>query len=263
MVNVVWMFLSHKVLDSDIDDYLEKSLFFTTELSSRYERITKWASNMLRKTDVKAIPAKFLIETIESNKELSLKADNGFRNIKELKSFIGQNYDKNKSYFTTALKTEMSFLKSALYGYKLEKVNFTSKQRVKTIAGLEISMNIQSALKIPNIIADDKSFKLYFSNEQSKFIEINRNSLILGNGYVTFNFFPENNPYFNINQFVYNIKKANQKSFIIVLSSQIEFKYEVEFTDTNKVTPNCYIEIDSLKQINFSDKDVELLKGIN
>ncbi len=47
----------------------------------------------------------------------------------------------------------------------------------------------------------------------------------------------------------------------IVLSSQIELKYEVEFRDNDKVTPNCYIDIESLEQISFLVEDEELLKG--
>ncbi|MGP2658241.1 hypothetical protein ACOJTA_14515, partial [Malaciobacter sp. WC5094] len=79
--------------------------------------------------------------------------------------------------------------------------------------------------------------------------------------YYTFDFFPKETPYIHLNQFSHNIKKQNHKSYIVVISSQIEFKYEVEFKDVDKITPNCRIDIEELKQISFSIEDEELLKG--
>ena len=181
-----------------------------------------------------------LFETTNKNKELKAISSDGFNNTKQLVNFIGENYKGNEKYFDTSLKNELSFFKSSLFGYKLEETEFKSHQRVRTVNGIEISFYVQKALKIPKIFEGD---------------------LVEENGYYIFNFFPENNSYFNLNHFTNKIKKQNHKSYIIVLSSQIELKYEVEFRDNDKVTPNCYIDIASLEQISFLVEDEELLKG--
>ena len=116
-------------------------------------------------------------------------------------------------------------------------------------------------MKIPNILVTDKNFKLYFSAYGDEYLEFDANNLTKENGYYIFNFFPENNPYINLNQFTNKIKKQNHKAYIVVLSSQIELKYEVEFRDNDKITPNCYIDIASLEQVSFTVEDEELLKG--
>ena len=115
-------------------------------------------------------------------------------------------------------------------------------------------------MKIPKILADDKEFKLFFSPYGDEYLEID-DGLQKIDDYAIFNFFPENNPYFNLNQFTNKIKSQNHKAYIVVLSSQIELKYEVEFRDNDKITPNCYIDIASLEQVSFTVEDEELLKG--
>ncbi|MCP4970346.1 MAG: hypothetical protein GY932_07125, partial [Arcobacter sp.] len=201
-----------------------------------------------------------LFETTNKNKELKAISSDGFNNTKQLVNFIGENYKGNEKYFDNSLKNELSFLKSSLFGYKLEETEFKSHQRVRTVNGIEISFYVQKALKIPKIFAEDKEFKLFFSAYGDEYLEIGE-VLIESGDYYIFDFFPENNPYINLNHFTNKIKKQNHKSYIIVLSSQIELKYEVEFRDNDKVTPNCYIDIASLEQISFLVEDEELLKG--
>ena len=191
--------------------------------------------------------------------ELKAISSDGFNNPKKLVNFIGENQKENEKYFDTSLKNELSFFKSSLFGYKLEKTKFKSQQRVRTISGYEISFYVQKALKIPKILADDKEFKLFFSAYGDEYLEISKTLLASTDN--VFDFFPENSPYINLNQFTNKIKQQNHKSYIIVLSSQIELKYEVEFRDNDKITPNCYIDIASLEQVSFTVEDEELLKG--
>ncbi|WP_419777433.1 hypothetical protein [Malaciobacter marinus] len=243
-----------EIKESNLDLYLKKSLLYKTVDFSLWKSLRGIPQD-------KMYQAPYLFEITNENKDLKTISFDGFSKPKKLINFIGQNYIKHSEYFDTALKNELSFFKSSLFGYKLEETDFKSHQRVKTINGTEISFHVQKALKIPKILADDKEFKLFFSPYKDEYLEISK--ILLASTDNIFNFFPRENSYFNLNQFTNNIKRQNHKSYIVVLSSQIELKYEVEFTDTDKITPNCNIDIDTLKQISFSVEDEELLKGKN
>ncbi len=112
---------------------------------------------------------------------------------------------------------------------------------------------------IPKELADDKEFKLFFAPYGSEYLEISKTSLITNNG--MFDFFPEYNSYFNLNTFSNKIKKQTHTSYVIVLSSQIELKYKIEFIDSDKTTPNNHIHIDSLEHISFNVEDEKIIKG--
>jgi hypothetical protein len=243
-----------EIKESNLDLYLKKSLLYKTVDFSLWKSLRGIPQD-------KMYQAPYLFEITNENKDLKTISFDGFNKPKKLINFIGQNYIKHSKYFDTALKNELSFFKSSLFGYKLEETDFKSHQSVRAINGIEISFHVQKALKIPKILADDKEFKLFFSPYKDEYLKISK--ILLASTDNIFNFFPKENPYFNLNQFTNNIKRQNHKSYIIILSSQVELKYEVEFTDTDKITPNCNIDIDTLKQISFSIEDEELLKGKN
>ncbi|WP_404318019.1 hypothetical protein [Malaciobacter canalis] len=250
--SIAYAIVMLKFVDSAFESYLKKSLFYKDDIYLES-----------KDKNIKGFPSKYLLETTNRKEELRTINSEGFTSAKNITNFIGKNYKTNESYFDIALKNELSFLQSAMYGFKLDKGEIKSHQKVKTVNGYEISFHVQKALKIPNLLVTDKKFKLYFSPYRDKYLEFDRSILLKIDNTDIFNFFPKENPYFNLNQFTNNIKRQNHKSYIVILSSQVELKYEVEFTDTDKITPNCNIDIDTLKQISFSIEDEELLKGKN
>ncbi|MGA1939423.1 hypothetical protein [Arcobacter sp. YIC-310] len=252
IISIIGGLILNEIIDSDLDIYLKKSLLYKTIEFSIWK-------NFRGIEQEKKYQAPYLFEITNEKKELKAISSDGFNNPKRLVQFIGENYKGNEKYFDTSLKNELSFFKSSLFGYKLEETEFNSHQRVRTVSGMEISFYVQRALKIPKILADDKEFKLFFSPYGDEYLEISKTLLALTDN--IFDFFPKEIPYIHLNQFSHNIKKQNHKSYIVVISSQIEFKYEVEFKDIDKITPNCRIDIEELKQISFSIKDEELLKG--
>ncbi|RYA23765.1 hypothetical protein CRU96_06545, partial [Malaciobacter halophilus] len=252
--SIAYAIVMLKFVDSAFESYLKKSLFYNDRIYLKNNRRNQ-------KIYTEGFPAKYLLETTNRKEELKTINSEGFRSAKNITNFIGENYKTNESYFDIALKNELSFLQSSMYGFKLDKGEIKSHQKVRAINGIEISFHVQQALKIPKILADNKEFKLFFSPYKDDYLEVINIQKV--NDFAIFNFFPKENPYFNLNQFTNNIKRQNHKSYIVVLSSQIELKYEIEFTDTDKITPNCNIDIDTLKQISFSVEDEELLKGKN
>jgi hypothetical protein len=109
--------------------------------------------------------AYYLFETTNTNEKLKSINSEGFKTSKNLINFIGENYDENKEYFDTALRNELSFFKSSLFGYKLDKEEIKSHQKVKTVSGYEINFYAYEGLKIPKVIADlNSSFLLIKMN---------------------------------------------------------------------------------------------------
>ena len=148
-----------------------------------------------------------------------------------------------------------------MYGYKLEKEKFETHKRIRTFAGVEISFNSYSGIKIPKLIADDKEFKLLFAPYGNDYLEINK-TLVKGIiGYSLFNLFPEDKDYYNLSMLIPNLKIANHKSYVIVKSSIIDLKYEIELIDMNKIPPNSYVDIYNLEQVSFNPEDEKLIKG--
>ncbi|RYA23538.1 hypothetical protein CRU96_07640 [Malaciobacter halophilus] len=260
LLEIVWNYFSHYVIDSNIEKYLYKSLL--------YEDIYKYSGFLnigsLYHINYKAC---YLFETTNTNEKLKQINDKGFKTLKNLINFIGENYDENKEYFDTALRNELSFFKSSLLGYKLDKEEIKSYQKVKTVSGYEINFYAYEGLKIPKVIAEDKEFKLFFSPYKDEYLEFNRKNLSKSGNYAIFNFFPEENSYFNLNNFTNKIKKENHSSYIIVTSSLIDLKYKVVFKDLNEIATsnflpkmNCKIEIESLEQISFIPEDIKYLE---
>ncbi|QDF27566.1 ligand-binding sensor domain-containing protein [Halarcobacter anaerophilus] len=252
--SIAYAIVMLKLEDSAFESYLKRSLFYKDNiyLKSKDKKIN-------------GFPAKYLLETTNRKEELESINSEGFTSAKKIIDFIGENYETNELYFDTALKNELSFLKSSLYGYKLDKERIKSYQKVKTVNGYEINFYVYEGLKIPKIIADDKEFKLFFSPYKDEYLEINKTVLIDNNG--VFNFFPEENSYFLLNSFTNKIKRENHSSYIIVTSSLIDLKYKVEFKDLNKIATSnivpkmdCAIEIASLEQISFEPNDEQLIK---
>ncbi|MGB5918046.1 hypothetical protein [Arcobacter sp.] len=257
--SIAYAIVMLRLEDSAFESYLKKSLFYKDDIYLES-----------KDKNIKGFPSKYLLETTNKKEELKTINSEGFRSAKKITNFIGENYKTNELYFDTALKNELSFLQSAMYGFKLDKEEIKSYQKVKTVNGYEINFYAYEGLKIPKIIAEDKDFKLFFSPYKDEYLEFNRKNLTKSGNYAIFNFFPEENSYFLLNNFTNKIKKENHSSYIIVTSSLIDLKYKVVFKDLNKIATSnfvpkmdCEIKIESLEQISFTPEDEKILEGNN
>ena len=75
------------------------------------------------------------------------------------------------------------------------------------------------------------------------------------------NLFPEDKDYYNLSTLVFNLEKANHKSYVIVKSSIIDLKYEIELIAKDKFSANSYVDIHNLEQVSFNPVDEQLIKG--
>ena len=252
--SIVYALVMLKLVDSAFEAYLKRSLFYKGKIL-----LSKNKGNNPVLMD--GYPSKYLLESTNKNKDLKQINQKGFSKPKEIFDFIGKNYKGNEKYFDTALKNELVFLNSALYGYKLEKEKFETHKRIRTFEGVEIVFNSYSGIKIPTLIADDKEFKLLFAPYGNDYLEINKTLLKGIIGYSLFNLFPEDKDYYNLSMLIPNLKIANHKSYVIVKSSIIDLKYEIELIDMNKIPPNSYVDIYNLEQVSFNPEDEKLIKG--
>ncbi|RXJ86240.1 hypothetical protein, partial [Arcobacter sp. CECT 8985] len=194
LLQIAMGFILNEFIDSDLDLYLKKSILYKTVDFSLWKNLRGIPQD-------KMYQAPYLFEITNKNEKLRAINSDGFNKPKYLIDFIGKNYDKNREYFDTALRNELSFFKSLLFGYKLEKGRIKSHQKVKTINGYEIDFYAYEGLKIPKVIVEDKKFKLYFSPYKDEYLEFNRKYLTKSGNYGIFNFFPQMNSYFILNTF--------------------------------------------------------------
>ncbi|BAK73828.1 hypothetical protein [Arcobacter sp. L] len=263
ILELLWYFFGHIVINSDIEKYLYKSLFYKT-MSNDWYKYTSPAAFLVHSvrdhySDHKDYKAYYLLEATNHNAKLKAIESQGFKSPKALVNFIGQNYKTNENYFETALENELSFFKTSIYGLEVKETEYKIDRRM-SINGIERSFRVHHAIKISNTLINDVKFKLFFTSYKgSEYLNITKTRLIATNG--VFNLFPDNNPYYDINNFGFNIKKVDYKAYIIILSSIFNAKYEITLSDSNKQSPNIDIVISKVKQVSFTPEDKEFIKG--
>ncbi len=264
ILELLWYFFGHIVIDSDIEKYLYKSLFYKT-MSNDWYKYTSPAAFLVHSvrdqySNHKDYKAYYLLEATNYNAKLKAIESQGFKSQKALVNFIGQNYKTNEIFFDTALENEISFFKTAIYGIDLQKVDYRISNRRTVIAGIERGFNVEHAVGIPKSLVDDKEFKLYFAPyEKGSYLEFSRNHLIEGSEYDVFNLFPNEASYYQDKQFGQSAHSANFKVYVIVLSSLVNAKYEIELD--RGVSENYIMKISNIEQISFTPEDKQFIEG--
>ncbi|BAK73830.1 hypothetical protein [Arcobacter sp. L] len=209
---------------------------------------------------IKEFSAKYLLEATNHNAKLKAIESQGFKSPKALVNFIGQNYKTNEIFFDTALENEISFFKTAIYGITLQKVDYKITNRRTVIAGIERGFNVYHALAIPINLAKDKDFKLFFAPyTEAEYLEFRLQHLIQQSGNYIFNPFPNEAPYYQDRQFGQSAHSANFKVHVIVLSSLVNAKYEIQID--RGVSENYIMRISNIEQISFTPEDKQFLEG--
>lgn len=157
IVELAWYLLSHKVIDSKLERYIKKSLFFKDIpfLEISYKNKSIWG---------KSFKSEILLETISKDKELKTLSDEGFSNIKEIKNFIGDNYNKYKKIFDSSLENELNQMNIALLGYKIEHLNKSLKKSLYTLNnGHKPKGNFKTVVKIDKGLIEGTNYILLVS----------------------------------------------------------------------------------------------------
>ncbi|MGB5918569.1 hypothetical protein, partial [Arcobacter sp.] len=153
ILELLWYFFGHIVIDSDIEKYLYKSLFYKTMSNDWYKYTSPAAFLVYTVRDYysnhKDYKAYYLLEATNHNTKLKAIESQGFKSPKALVDFIGQNYKANEIFFDTALENEISFFKTAIYGITLQKVDYKITNRRTVIAGIERGFNVEHAVGVP------------------------------------------------------------------------------------------------------------------
>ena len=263
ILELLWYFFGHIVIDSDIEKYLYKSLLYKTMKNDWYRYISPAAALVStiidRYSDHKDYKAFYLLEATNHNPKLKAIESQGFKSPKALVNFIGQNYKTNEIFFDTALENEISFFKTAIYGITLQKVDYKITNRRTVIAGIERGFDVYHALGVPKSLYEDDSFKLFFAPYTgAEYKELISDLIQQGDNYI-FNLFPDEAPYYQDRQFGHFAHSANFKVYVIVLSSLVNAKYEIELD--RGVSENYIMKISNIEQTSFTPEDKQFIEG--
>ena len=198
----------------------------------------------------KKYQAPYLFEITNQNKELKVISSDGFNDTKRLVNFIGKNYKGNEKYFDTSLRNELSFFKSSIFGYKLELLGRRRERKLNNSYGLDTQIWQDTFVKIPKVLVEDKSSKFIFESEGNYKI-IDKSTIPKEEDYYVYDLLDKNfTTLLELNTI--NHKKAS----IIVLSSQVELKYEFIYEYKEIV----YLDSLNFIQASFTPEDLENLE---
>ncbi|MGB6329010.1 MAG: hypothetical protein WBF48_08780 [Halarcobacter sp.] len=255
IVAIIGGLILNEIIDSNLDIYLKKSLLYKTIDFSIWKNLRDIPQD-------KKYQAPYLFETTNNKEELKAISSDGFNNTKKLVNFIGENYKGNEKYFDTSLRNELSFFKSSLFGYKLELLGDTKRvKKLRNKYNVDVILYEKTFVKIPSIIYEDKDSKFIFVEDKKvegkeeyikEYMEIKKSkqNFPKENDYYTFNLYNQNFTYLD------ELKTINhKKASIIVISSQVELKYDFiyDYKDLN------YLFALNFKQSSFTTQDIEEL----
>jgi hypothetical protein len=245
LLTIITGIILNEIIDSDVDIYFKKSLLYKTIDFSIFKEL-------FNKEQSKKYQAYYLFETTNKDEELKTISTDGFNSPKKLIDFVAVNYKGKENFFDTALNNELSFLKAAIYGYKLELLDRRRGKKLKNAYNYDVTLWQKTFIKIPNNLYSDKDSKFILNYEnQYKNLEKNRTNFSEENNYILFDLF--NQEYSSLKELsAINHKKAS----IIVLSPLVELKYEFTY-DYREIE---YLDAVNFKQSSFTPKDIEELK---
>ena len=173
IVEVAWLYFKDYVVDSPLEVYLRKNLFFDAKVY--HENLSFFSSIFNSTPPEKSRLAPLLLESIHAEggeyiymgKPTPAKEIKGFLNIKTLRTFIADNADTNSKEIEVAMRNELNTLKQVLYGYKIE---ISNEKRTIDLPMDKISF--QTQLSIPSEVLDKNRHILFYKDKQYEKIEI-------------------------------------------------------------------------------------------
>ncbi len=249
IVSIILAIVVYYVTDTDLDIYLKKSLLYKTIDFSIWRAITD-------KQQAKKYQAPYLYETTNKNAKLKAISHDGYNTPKPLIDFIGKNYKTNEIFFDTALRNELSFLNSAIYGYKIEHID--SRRKVKTLYnkfGTKEQLWESTYVKIPKNLYEDKETKFIFEmdGQYKLFGKADEHLFKLENDYYIFDLFYQDYTYLEELEML-NHKEAS----LIVISDSVELKYTFIY-DYKEIV---YLDTLNYTQASFTPQDSEKLEQL-
>ncbi|WP_044419203.1 hypothetical protein [Halarcobacter anaerophilus] len=244
LLTIITGIILNEIIDSDVDIYFKKSLLYKTIDFSIFKEL-------FNKEQSKKYQAYYLFETTNKDEELKTISTDGFNNPKKLIDFVAVNYKGKENFFDTALNNELSFLKAAIYGYKLELLDRRRGKKLKNAYNYDVTLWQKTFIKAPAVLVEDTQSKFIFVEDEKTYSLINKSTLVKEDAYYTYDLF--NQEYSSLKELnMINHKKAS----IIVLSPLVELKYEFTY-DYREIE---YLDAVNFKQSSFTPKDIEELK---
>jgi len=135
-VELAWAFLKDSFVDSSLEAFLKQTLLFNNRRPGEFgDQLGYSLSTLFTLIKGDNAPesylAPILLGTVHSQtksllfkgSETSPEAITGFKSSKEVRQFVADNYDAHPQIFKAANESEISILKSFLYGHSLKLVD--------------------------------------------------------------------------------------------------------------------------------------------
>ena len=255
ILEIAWYLLSHLVIDSSLQRYIQRSLFFQYKpyIEVSYKNKSIWGNSF---------NPHILLNTTSYNKELKDISKDGFNSVKNIKKFIGENYNKNKSVFETSLKSELNQIKLSLLGYKISLLDKDVKKTISTLSnGRDVKSTFNTIVKISKELISN-SLILVSSNGIYKQVKASPYE-----EHVIYDFTKPAYHDYNLeskgSSEVELLSSAN--TYIILANENVELKYKVIFkTQYSSVgfAPIINVRIQELKEELLNDIDYETIEDI-
>ncbi|PLY06580.1 MAG: hypothetical protein C0625_08275 [Arcobacter sp.] len=255
VIELAWYLLSHKLIDSKLERYIKKSLFFRDIpiLEISYKNKSIWG---------KSFKSEILLETISKDKELKALNDEGFSNIKEIKNFIGDNYNKHKEILEASLKNELNQITIALLGYKIEHLDKNIKKPLYTLKnGYKPRGNFNTVVKIDKGLIEGTNYILLVS-KNGKYEQVSTTPY--EDDYI-YDFTKSQYDDYNWqNKGTSEVERlASSDCYIILSNDHAQIKYRVEFKkeySSEGFSPIIDLKIDELEEKLLNDEDYKQIK---
>ncbi|WP_324172825.1 hypothetical protein [Sulfurimonas sp.] len=286
LTEIVWYFLKDSIENSKMELYLYDSLLFNTTQHNDKHFFNEIESS-------KSYRASIFLEALKSSnkvfkledKDIASSELKGFSSSKEIREFIADNYDTHSSIIDTAMLSELSQLKSVLYGYSVKKEEIHNNIIRLQAAGVSINLHSPNSIKLSESLYRDVDevylsyTKLQPNDKQEQYVQkIQKAKTYDVTGHIArtskvFEIQAEaiGLPYKTDIEKKMWMQSASQSTImrqmledvaIIFKSENVTIKYEIEY-NVYFQSANNYAEIKELKSSSLTQEDYKCIKELD
>jgi hypothetical protein len=155
VLELMWYFISDKIYNSKLELYLQDSLLFNTVAE-------RGGQGRYHRKKSKSCHAQNMVESLHASEPTgvftldgkAVDPDEGFLSAESIRKFIAENYSAYPHAFKAAQLTELSRLKSALYGFNVE-IEDTAQNVPVASHGAQFYLNTQQQLQLSKALYDE------------------------------------------------------------------------------------------------------------
>jgi len=271
-VELAWIFLKDHFIDSAMEIYLRKNLYFNNrQVNTSIGNSLSLSWSLFTNADIdRRYLSPILLDTLKTTStdytylSSTMKGSElqGFSSIKELRTFVAENYQNNPLAFETAMSNELNIIKQVLYGLKIE-ADKEASSRVLKYQATRNNVFYLTSIRLPDDIMKNNENLIIRDKEDYKLIDKENEIVSSSTSYSLYDTLRD--VQLNSREAYLDIKDTLEKSLIIV-NSDIILKYTISYEVKTAYLMGTKIanslEINELKQTALDTKDYEYIKSL-